>query len=206
MTVAQEIAALQEQCKVLEGDRDPTARAALLHKRAEIKRLQRQLENPVATLAAERKGSEDKPPAPWSEEAVEARRKTVEPAKPAASPPEEGETPEQAKPLPQGRRLISTTVYFDPAQFAALRDLSERTAVPYAEYVRRGVALVLADPAATAGPTQPLPASPTSAELRCLEWLSGRMEVWGPTLAGAQRQMVTELLQRVHAVLGRGEE
>lgn len=202
MTVAQEIAALQEQCKVLEGDRDPTARAALLHKRAEIKRLQRQ-------AIARQLGYVSQPTVCRILRAERAlSRGHEEPETAAQNPGEDEEVSCDETDLTQqpsrGRLEVSVTVYMETAQFAALKALSKRTRVPYAEYIRNGVDLVLADPTATVTP-QPQ-AEPTSAELRCLEWLAGRMEVWGPTLVSADnRQMVTELLQRVHAVLGRGD-
>lgn len=42
------------------------------------------------------------------------------------------------------RKKVSTTVYLNAEQVAALRDLSARTRVPIAEYVREGVDAVLA--------------------------------------------------------------
>lgn len=42
-----------------------------------------------------------------------------------------------------GRRKITTTVYLEPEQDDLLKALSERTNVPVAAYIRRGVDLVL---------------------------------------------------------------
>lgn len=42
------------------------------------------------------------------------------------------------------RKRITTTVYLDPEQKAALDELSKITRVPAAEYVREGVDMVLA--------------------------------------------------------------
>lgn len=41
------------------------------------------------------------------------------------------------------RKKVTTTVYFTPAQVAGLKALSDRTKVPFAEYVRQGVDHVL---------------------------------------------------------------
>lgn len=41
------------------------------------------------------------------------------------------------------RKKISTTVYLDPEQDAALKRLSAHTRVPVAEYVREGINLAL---------------------------------------------------------------
>jgi predicted DNA-binding protein len=43
------------------------------------------------------------------------------------------------------RRKISTTVYITPEQDESLKALSGRTKVPVAEYVREGIALILAE-------------------------------------------------------------
>mgnify|MGYP002844696172 CR=1 FL=1 len=40
-------------------------------------------------------------------------------------------------------KKVSTTVYLTPEQLEALKQLSERTRVPVAEYIREGVDLVL---------------------------------------------------------------
>lgn len=40
-------------------------------------------------------------------------------------------------------RKLQTNVYLEPEQFAALKELSERTRVPVAVYIRRGVDMVL---------------------------------------------------------------
>ncbi len=42
-----------------------------------------------------------------------------------------------------GRRKVTTTVYIEPEQDAQLKALSARTRVPVAEYIRRGITLVL---------------------------------------------------------------
>jgi len=42
------------------------------------------------------------------------------------------------------RRKLTTTVYIEPEQDAALKALSARTQVPVAEYIREGIDLVLA--------------------------------------------------------------
>lgn len=41
------------------------------------------------------------------------------------------------------RRKITTTVYLEPAQDALLKALSDRTGIPVAAYIRRGIDLVL---------------------------------------------------------------
>ena len=41
------------------------------------------------------------------------------------------------------RRKIPTTVYIEPEQDQRLKSLSERTNVPVAEYIRKGIDLVL---------------------------------------------------------------
>jgi predicted DNA-binding protein len=41
------------------------------------------------------------------------------------------------------RRKVSTTVYITPEQDAALKELSQRTGVPVAVYIRRGIDGVL---------------------------------------------------------------
>jgi hypothetical protein len=41
------------------------------------------------------------------------------------------------------RKKISTTVYIEPEQDAALKQLNAKTKVPVAEYIRQGIALVL---------------------------------------------------------------
>ena len=41
------------------------------------------------------------------------------------------------------RRKISTTVYLTPEQLEQLKTLSARTHVPFSEYVRQGIDLVL---------------------------------------------------------------
>jgi predicted DNA-binding protein len=42
-----------------------------------------------------------------------------------------------------GRRKVTTTVYIEPEQDELLKALSERTGVPVAAYIRRGIDLVL---------------------------------------------------------------
>ena len=44
-----------------------------------------------------------------------------------------------------GRRHVSTTCYLDEDQVLKLRQLSEVTKVPVAEWVRQGIDLVLAE-------------------------------------------------------------
>jgi len=41
------------------------------------------------------------------------------------------------------RRKVSTTVYLTPEQDAALHRLSDNTSVPVAEYIRRGINIIL---------------------------------------------------------------
>lgn len=41
------------------------------------------------------------------------------------------------------RRKVSTTVYITPEQDERLKELSGRTKVPVAEYVRQGIALIV---------------------------------------------------------------
>lgn len=41
------------------------------------------------------------------------------------------------------RKKISTTVYITPEQNQTLKELSDRTKVPVAEYIRQGIDLVL---------------------------------------------------------------
>jgi hypothetical protein len=41
------------------------------------------------------------------------------------------------------RKKVSTTVYLTDGQVAALQRLSRRTAVPVAEYIRRGIDQIL---------------------------------------------------------------
>jgi len=43
-----------------------------------------------------------------------------------------------------GRKKIVTSIYLEPTQVEQLRELSERTCVPQAVYVREGIDLVLA--------------------------------------------------------------
>lgn len=52
------------------------------------------------------------------------------------------------------RKKISTTVYLDSAQLAALRDLTARTGVPMAKLIRDGVETMLRE----RGQSLPLPA------------------------------------------------
>lgn len=52
------------------------------------------------------------------------------------------------------RKKISTTVYLESGQVAALRELSERTRVPMSEFIREGIDAVLA----MRGQAKPLPA------------------------------------------------
>ena len=42
-----------------------------------------------------------------------------------------------------GRRKVTTTVYIEPEQDELLKALSERTGVPVAAYIRRGIDLLL---------------------------------------------------------------
>jgi predicted DNA-binding protein len=42
-----------------------------------------------------------------------------------------------------GRRKLSTTIYITPEQNERLKQLSEKTKVPIAEYIRQGIDLVL---------------------------------------------------------------
>lgn len=42
------------------------------------------------------------------------------------------------------RKKISTTIYITPEQNEALKQLSAKTKVPVAEYIRQGIDLVLA--------------------------------------------------------------
>ena len=41
------------------------------------------------------------------------------------------------------RKKISTTIYITPEQNELLKDLSQKTKVPVAEYIRQGIDLVL---------------------------------------------------------------
>lgn len=49
------------------------------------------------------------------------------------------------------RRMFSTTCYLDEEQLEKLRELSDRTKVSVAEYVRQGVELALAEHERRAG-------------------------------------------------------
>jgi hypothetical protein len=42
-----------------------------------------------------------------------------------------------------GRRKISTTVYLEPDQATALRDLTSATFIPQAKFIRQGVDMVI---------------------------------------------------------------
>jgi hypothetical protein len=48
------------------------------------------------------------------------------------------------KPITKASKRIKIAVYLDPEQKVALEELSERTRVPWADYVREGVDVVLA--------------------------------------------------------------
>ena len=41
------------------------------------------------------------------------------------------------------KKKVSTAVYVDPDQLKELRNLSYRTSVPMAEYIRQGIGLVI---------------------------------------------------------------
>ena len=43
----------------------------------------------------------------------------------------------------RSKNLHNTTVYLEPRQLKALRELSKRTGVPFAVYVRRGIDAIL---------------------------------------------------------------
>lgn len=49
------------------------------------------------------------------------------------------------------RKKVSTTVYLEATQLAALQALQQQTKVPMAEYIRQGVDLVLAKVATATG-------------------------------------------------------
>lgn len=51
-------------------------------------------------------------------------------------------------------KKVCTTIYLDPGQKARLQVLSERTKVPFAEYVRQGLDLLLAKYQQSTNPNQ----------------------------------------------------
>jgi hypothetical protein len=204
MTEAQiraELEALHRQCKTLAGDRDPMAQVALAQKRKQIGKLEARLLNPTPSPEP----SPQPPPPPWSLDALEAQRKADqedEEKEPAPAPTA------NAAPTSQVRRYrkILTTVYLNPEQDHGLRVLSEQTGVPVAEYIRRGIDAVLAEPDLGAPRVAPRGSRVTELE-RCLEWVSGRLAGVRPHLPAitdkADLAGLDEMARRIALALGR---